>query len=682
MSNPLLESFLIPQFSVINNENMLSAVNIFLCYCRKRINKIMAQNDFYTWKNLCTPLEDLSSDLNCIVNPLQHLNAVNNTMELRKIVEICHSLLADYETWLGQHKGLYTAWLNIKNNQDYYQALTIEKKKTIDNTLQEFQLSGIELPKNQKKRYKEIVVRLSDLSLQYSNNVLDASQAWQKLITNKNELDGMSEKSLSLIQENANKKNLHGWLVTLDLPTYKSILTRCKNRRLREEIYWAYNTRASDTGPNAKKWDNSKIIEEKLMLRDELAQLLGFASYSDKTVISHMAPNSQEVIKFLNLLVKRVKSKGQEEFFCLKEFIKNHYNVHELQPWDIAYYSEKQKKHLYGISEENIRPFFPIEKVLYGMFEVVRRIFGITTKERYNLNFWHPDVRCFDIFGENLEFCGSFYLDLFSRDNKKNGAWMNVAVNRMKRGNGKIQKPVAYLITNFRPAVNSRAAALLTHEDVITLFHEFGHVLHLILTKVDILGVSGINGVPLDAVEFPSQFLENWCWEPQVLSLISEHYQTGDPLPKTVIDNLVLSKNYQASLFLLRQLELSLIDFLLHTRVKYYQNVRQQILDIIKGVQQQVSVITHPKWYRMEHAFSHIFSDGYESSYYSYLWSKVLATDAYSRFKKEGIFNRDTGKDFLEKILSCGGSEDIMVLFKRFLGRAPTIDALLSHYNI
>lgn len=660
---------------------MLSAITIFLCYCRNKINKILSQNNYYTWVNLCSPLQDLSSDLHRIIFPMQHLNSVNNTLKLRKIFQLCQSLISEYETWLGQHRQLYHAWLNVKYNNNY-QYLNIEKKKTIENTLLDFQLSGIELTKNKKIRYKEIVVHLSNLSLHYSNNIMDATQAWKKLIINPEKLEGISKKSLSLIKQNAKKNNLTGWLLTLDFPIYLSVISRCNNRMLREEIYWAYNTRASDKGPNAGQWDNSKIIATKLRLRNELAQLLGFDSYAEKAIVSNMASNVQEVIQFLNLLVHRIKPKASAELSSLKEFSKNFYNINELQPWDIAFYSEKQKHYLYGINEDIIRSFFPVEKVLNGMFKVVKKIFGITIRERYNRNIWHQDVRCFDILGENFQICGSFYLDLFSRSNKNNGAWMNVGVNRMKRSTGQIQQPVAYLTTNFRPSENSHHPSLLTHQEIITLFHEFGHVLHLILTKVDTLGVSGINGIPLDAVEFPSQFLENWCWEPQVLSLISGHYKTGQPISNQLIDQLLSTKNYQSSLFLLRQLEFSLIDLLLHTEVKSTINVDQQIFSIIKRVRQQVSIINYPEWYRMEHTFSHIFADGYQSGYYSYLWSKVLASDAYSRFQKEGIFNRETGQDFLKKILNSGGSEDITILFHRFLGRKPQIDALLREYNI
>jgi oligopeptidase A len=420
-------------------------------------------------------------------------------------------------------------------------------------------------------------------------------------------------------------------------------------------------------------------MAEELALRHELAELLGFDSYADMSLATKMAENPQQVIGFLNDLAKRARPQGEAELAQLRAFAKANYGVDEMNAWDLPYYAEKQKQHLFSINDEQLRPYFPENRALSGLFEVVKRIYGITAKERKDVDTWHKDVRFFDLFDDSGELRGSFYLDLYAREHKRGGAWMNDYVGSLRRSNGKLQHPVAYLTCNFTRPVGDKPA-LFTHNEVTTLFHEFGHGLHHMLTKVETSGVAGISGVPWDAVELPSQFMENWCWEPDALAFISGHYETHEPLPQEMLEKMLAAKNYQAALFILRQLEFGLFDFRMHAEYDPAKGAR--ILETLAEIKKQVAVVPSPSWGRFPHAFSHIFAGGYAAGYYSYLWAEVLSADAYSRFEEEGIFNRETGQSFLDNILTRGGSEEPMELFKRFRGREPQLDAMLRHYDI
>lgn len=678
MTNPLLTPFELPPFSKILPEHVVPAVTKALNDCRENVERVVAQGAPYTWENLCQPLAEVDDVLGRIFSPVSHLNSVKNSPELREAYEQTLPLLSEYSTWVGQHEGLYKAYRDLRDG-DHYATLNTAQKKAVDNALRDFELSGIGLPKEKQQRYGEIATRLSELGNQYSNNVLDATMGWTKLVTDEAELAGMPESALAAAKAQAEAKELEGYLLTLDIPSYLPVMTYCDNQVLREEMYRAYSTRASDQGPNAGKWDNSKVMEEILALRHELAQLLGFENYAFKSLATKMAENPQQVLDFLTDLAKRARPQGEKELAQLRAFAKAEFGVDELQPWDIAYYSEKQKQHLYSISDEQLRPYFPENKAVNGLFEVVKRIYGITAKERKDVDVWHPDVRFFELYDENNELRGSFYLDLYARENKRGGAWMDDCVGQMRKADGSLQKPVAYLTCNFNRPVNGKPA-LFTHDEVITLFHEFGHGLHHMLTRIETAGVSGISGVPWDAVELPSQFMENWCWEPEALAFISGHYETGEPLPKELLDKMLAAKNYQAALFILRQLEFGLFDFRLHAEFRPDQGAK--ILETLAEIKKLVAVVPSPSWGRFPHAFSHIFAGGYAAGYYSYLWADVLAADAFSRFEEEGIFNRETGQSFLDNILSRGGSEEPMDLFKRFRGREPQLDAMLEHYGI
>lgn len=677
MTNPLLENSQLPQFSKIQPEHIQPAIEKLIQDCRDTTEQVLNQPHF-TWENFCEPLSEVNDRLSKAWSPVGHLNAVKNSPELREAYQACLPLLSEYGTWVGQHQGLYQAYLSLKNSSEfanYSQA----QKKAIENSLRDFELSGISLPEAQQKRYGEIVARLSELNSQFSNNVLDATMGWEKIISDESQLKGLPESALQAAKQSAESKGVEGFRFTLEFPSYIPVLTYCENRELREEMYRAFVTRASEQGPNAGKWDNSAIMEEILTLRLELARLLGFERYTELSLATKMAENPQQVLDFLQNLANRSKAQGEKELAELLEFCKTQENVTALEPWDITFYSEKQKQALYSINDEELRPYFPEDRVLSGLFELVKRIFNIRAVERFDVDTYHKDVRFFDLLDESNEVRGSFYLDLYAREHKRGGAWMDDCVGRKRKANGTMQKPVAYLTCNFNAPIGDKPA-LFTHDEVTTLFHEFGHGIHHMLTQIDIGDVSGINGVPWDAVELPSQFLENWCWESEALAFISGHYETGEPPPSDKLNQLIQAKNFQAAMFVLRQLEFGLFDFRLH---HHYENGKtNQILDTLKQVKSEVAVIKGVEWARTPHSFSHIFAGGYAAGYYSYLWAEVLSADAYSRFEEEGIFNPTTGKSFLDNILTRGGSEEPMVLFERFRGRKPSLDALLRHKGI
>ncbi|WP_010129958.1 oligopeptidase A [Haemophilus sputorum] len=674
MSNPLLNYTGLPAFSKIKPEHIKPAVEAVIKTCRETIEEV-SQIENPTWENFYLPQAAAGDQFSRAWSPVGHLNAVKNSPELREAYQTCLPLLSEYSTWAGQHKGLYEGYLKLKNSPAF-ESYSLAQKKAIENSLRDFELSGISLPEDKQKRYGEISARLSELSSDFSNNVLDATMGWDIVITDESQLKGLPESALEAAKLSAESKGKKGYRFTLEFPSYYPVLTYCENRELREMMYKEYATRASDQGSNAGKWDNSANIDEKLKLRRELAQLLGFATYADYSLATKMAENPQQVVEFLEDLANRAKKQAKEELCALKAFA-NHACSEQLEPWDIAYYSEKQKQALYAINDEELRPYFPEDRVLSGLFELMKRIFGLRIEEKFGIDTWHKDVRFFQIYDEQGEERGAFYLDLYARENKRGGAWMDDCINQKRFADGSLQKPVAYLTCNFNKPIGNKPA-LFTHDEVTTLFHEFGHGIHHMLTQIEVGDVAGINGVPWDAVELPSQFLENWCWEEEALAFISGHYETGEPLPKEKLTQLLKAKNFQAAMFVVRQLEFGLFDFRLHLA----EPREGLVLDTLKAVKAEVAIVKTPEWVRTPHSFSHIFAGGYAAGYYSYLWAEVLSADAFSKFEEDGIFNRETGQSFLDNILTRGGSEEPMVLFERFRGRKPTLDALLRHKGI
>jgi oligopeptidase A len=676
MTNPITDLSSLPQFSAIKPEHIQPAIEEAIEACKTKITEVLNSGQ-YSWDGLVAPIEEIDDELSRKWSPVSHMNSVISNDELREAHDACLPALSEYGTWVGQNTKLYDAYCKIKASAEFSD-LSEAQQKVITQAIRDFKLSGVALDDTKKARYAEVKSRLSDLGSTFSNNVMDATLGWQKHITDQAELSGLPESALGAAKQLAESKDLEGWLFTLDIPSYLPVMTHANSSELREEMYRAYTSRASDQGPNAGKWDNTEIINETLTLRQELAQLLGFKHFADYSLASKMANSGEQVNGFLQDLAKRSKPQAQQDIDTLTAFAKEHYQAAKLQAWDFAYYSEKLKEQTYKISDEQLRPYFPENKVVKGLFEVVSRLYNLTITGRNDVETWHKDVRFYDIHDQTGELRGSFYLDLFAREKKRGGAWMDECQVRRQKVDGSQQYPVAYLTCNFNGPVGDNPA-LFTHDEVVTLFHEFGHGLHHMLTKINVGGVSGINGVAWDAVELPSQFLENWCWQPEALNFISGHFETGKALPQTLLDNMLAARNFQSAMQMLRQLEFSLFDFSLHENFVAGKTNVQQFLN---QVRKQVAVIIPPSFNRFQNSFGHIFAGGYAAGYYSYKWAEVLSSDAFSRFEEEGIFNQQTGSDFLTNILEMGGSKEPMEMFVAFRGREPKVDALLRHSGI
>ncbi len=639
--------------------------------------QVVQATQHYTWKNLIEPLEDVDDKLNKAWSPVSHLNSVVNSDELRDAYNACLPKLSAYSTEMGQNEALFKAYRFIAESAEFA-TLDLAQQKIIRNALRDFKLSGIDLDNEKKLRYKDISLELSALASHYEENLLDATNAWSKVIRDELDLAGLPESALAQAKQTAESHNESGWMITLQFPSYISVMTYADNRQLRREHYEAFATRASELGPHAGLWDNSEIIEKILALRHEKARLLGFNNYAELSLVAKMAKKPDEVTDFLEDLADRSWRHARKDLAELREFAKQHYGLNDLQAWDMAYYSEKMRLHFYQLSQEEVKAYFPITRVLPGLFAIVEKLYGLQIAELSDFDSYHPDLRFFQIHDQTGQLRGQFYLDLYARAKKRGGAWMDDCVGR-KCTDGTIQTPVAYLTCNFTPPTGDDPA-LLTHDEVTTLFHEFGHGLHHMLTQVDHLGVSGINGVEWDAVELPSQFMENWCWEREALALISGHYQSGEKLPDALFDKMIAAKNFQAGMIMVRQLEFSLFDFRIHR--DYDPEKGGRIYEILEQVREQVAVVQPPKFNRFAHSFSHIFAGGYAAGYYSYKWAEVLSSDAFSLFEEKGIFDQETGHAFLTSILEQGGSQNAMDLFVKFRGRKPTIDALLRHTGI
>ena len=677
MTNPLLESTGLPNFSSIAPEHVEPAIDALLAECRSTVDRLLAENQTYTWENLVQPMEDVEDRLGRAWSPVSHMNSVVNTDALRDAYNACLPKLSDYSTELGQNETLYNAYQQIAD-ADQYAELETAQQKIINNALRDFRLSGVALEPENRARYKIIMQELSSLHAKFEENILDATNAWNKLITDELELSGLPDSARSLAKQTAEREGQQGWLFNLEFPSYYPILTYADNRALRRELYEAYVTRASDQGPNAGQWDNSPVMEKILALRHEAAQLLGYNNYAERSLATKMATSSGQVLSFLNDLAERSLPGAREDLDEVRKFAAEKFDAQDLEAWDIGYYSEKLRQHKYAISQEELKPYFPETSVLPGMFAVVNKLYGITIREVDNADTWHPDVRFFEISDTNGKIRGQFYLDMYARPHKRGGAWMDECISRRMTRDG-LQTPVAFLTCNFSPPIGNDPA-LLTHNEVTTLFHEFGHGLHHMLTQIDYAGVSGISGVAWDAVELPSQFMENWCWERDALDLIAVHYKTSEKLPDDLYNRMKAARNFQSAMQMVRQLEFAIFDFRLHGEYDPAKGAR--VYDMLDEVRQQVAVIDPPSFNRFPHSFSHIFAGGYAAGYYSYKWAEVLSADAFSAFEETDIFDRDTGQRFLTSILEKGGSREPMELFIDFRGREPTIDALLRHSGL
>ncbi len=675
--NPLLKMDGLPDFDRIRPEHVEPAIDAQLDYNRRRIETLLAETDEYTWDSILQPLEDLDDRLNRVWSPVSHLHAVADDEALRAAYNACLSKLSDYATEMGQHRGLYEAYKTVAES-DQYDQLSTAQQKIIDNALRDFRLSGIDLEGEARTRYREIQQQLSRLQTQFEENLLDATNAWHKHITDEDALRGLPASALSLLAQNARREGKDGWLLGLDFPSFLPIISYAADRELRREVYEAFVTRASDQGPHAGRWDNSEVMEQILALRHELAQLLGYATYAEYSLARKMAQTPAEVMDFLQDLAARSLPVAQEEFAELRRFAAETDGLTQLEAWDVAYYTEQMRHAKFELSQEDLRPYFPVEAVVDGLFTIANKLYGIRIQERSGVAVWHEDVRYYEIYDADGKQCAGFYLDLYARPQKRGGAWMDECIVRRRTESG-IQLPVAYLTCNFTPPVSDQPA-LLTHQEVLTLFHEFGHGLHHMLTRVDYSAVAGINGVAWDAVELPSQFMENWCWEREALDLFARHYETGEPLPAELFARMQAARNYQSGMQMVRQLEFSLFDFRLH--LEYNGHDRHAIQALLDEVRNEVAVIRPPAFNRFQHGFAHIFAGGYAAGYYSYKWAEVLSADAYSLFEEKGLFDAETGRAFLQSILEQGGSREPLDLFVEFRGREPSIDPLLRHAGI
>ena len=672
--NPLIDYPDLPPFSAIQPEHVLPAVEQLVADGRARIEQVLAAGKF-DYAHLVQALDEEDDRLGKAFGPAGHLNAVAQNEALRNAYNSCLPLLSEYGTEVGQNAALCAAYQSLRDSAEW-DALSEAQQKDIENTLRDFRLSGVDLPDDKKAEYMANSKRLSELTSKFSDNVLDATQAWTKHITDETELDGLPDSAKAGAADRARVDEKSGWVLTLDAPVFIAVMSHCKNADLRKEMYTAWTTKASDQGPNAGEFDNAALMDEILALRHKQAGLLGFANYGEKSLATKMARDVQEVTAFLEDLAGRAKPQAEQELAELKTFAANQ-GATDLQPWDIGFWSERLREERYSISEEELRPWFPADTVINGMFAIVGKLFGIQFRKQDDVETWHDDVRFYELVDDDGSVRAAFYLDMYARTGKRGGAWMDDARIRRRRPDGSLQTPVAYLTCNFAPPAGGKPG-LLTHDEVVTLFHEFGHGLHHMLTEQDVSGISGINGVAWDAVELPSQFLENWCWTEEGIALISGHYESGEPLPKEKLEKMLAAKNFQSAMQMVRQIEFSLFDMRIHAEYQDGLSI-QAILD---EVREQVSVIQPPAFNRFPNSFGHIFAGGYAAGYYSYKWAEVLSSDAFARFEEEGEFNEKTGREFRSAILAMGGSREPMDLFKAFRGREPSVEPLLRHSGI
>lgn len=671
MSNPLIEYKDLPPFAEIRPEHVVPAVDRLLMDNRAALARILDPATPRTWAGVVQPVEDMDERLDRAWTPVGHLNAVRNNAELREAYNTCLPKLSDYQSEVGQNRALYDAWRAVAEGDE---PLDAAQRRLLQQSLRDFHLSGVDLEEPQRSRFREIQSQLSELESKFEDNVLDATQAWQ-LPVEAEQLRGLPEHAVEMIEQAAATRGHEGHLLTLDYPIFHAVITHADDRELRAQIHRAWMTRGTIEGH-----DNTEVMRDILALRREAAGLLGYGSYAALSLATKMAPDTEAVVAFLDDLVVRSRSAGRDEVAMLAEYARSQLGLDELKPWDVAWVAEKLRVERYAISDEDLRPYFPAPKVIAGMFEVAERLFGVRIEqvEDDSVPSWHDDVRHYLIRDPDGSVRGRFWLDLYARQGKRGGAWMGECRSRRRIGT-QVEVPVAWLVCNFPPPASNRPS-LLGHDEVTTLFHEFGHGLHHMLTRVDLPALAGINGVEWDAVELPSQFMENWCWEREALALVSGHWQTGAPLPDELFERMVASRHYLAAMGMLRQLEFALFDFGLHLDPAPERgDVAARHLEDVRA---RVTVTPVADYDRYPNSFTHIFGGGYAAGYYSYKWAEVLAADAYEMFQEQGIFDRATGERFLGAILERGGVRDAMEGFVEFRGRAPSIDALLRQYGM
>jgi len=670
-TNPLLAQDELPAFSKIDATQVQPAIDAVLADYRALVARLVADPAARSYDTLMAPMEALDDRLNRAFSPISHLHGVKDSPELRAAYEDAIEKLTEHATELGQNRDLYEAVKALRESPDFVR-LDRARRTVVEDSLRSFRLSGVALESPARERFAEIQNELSRLTTQFGSAVLDATDAWVRPLSEA-ELSGLPESARAMLARAAADKGLEGFAATLKGPIVTAILTHADSRELRAELYRAYHTRASEQSADLQ-FDNAPRIEKILALRHEAAQLIGFESHAHVSLADKMAGTPERVLGFLRDLAARAKPVAERELAELAQFARETLGIEALEPWDVGYASEKLRQKRFSFSAEDVKPYLPLDAALKGLFAVAEKVFSVRIAERKGVDVWHEDARYFDVFDADGALRAGFFIDVYARPGKKGGAWMDVCRNRYGG-----RPPVAYLVCNFAPPT-ADAPALLTHDDVVTLFHEFGHGMHHMLTEIDVPGVGGINGVEWDAVELPSQFMENYVWEREALDLFARHYKTDAPLPQALLDKMLAAKDFQAGLFLVRQLEFALFDFRLH--LEYSPRKGARTLEILESVRDEVAVIRPPSWHRMPNAFTHIFSGGYSAGYYSYLWAEVLSADAFSAFEQDGIFNPETGRRYRNEVLAVGGSRPALESFVAFRGREPDPAALLKSYGL
>ncbi|MFA6231452.1 MAG: M3 family metallopeptidase [Rhodanobacter sp.] len=680
--NPLLRDDTLPAFSQIRPEHVPPAIDALLADYRDAINDLLAAGAPRDFARMMLTQERLEQRLARAWAPVSHLHSVVDSEALRAVYGPAEEKLTEHAIELGQNRDLYAAVQSLADAADFA-GLSRAERALVEHALRDFRLSGVALEEPARSRFRDIGVELSKLSTEFSNAVLDASEAWHEHISDERDLAGIPESGLAVLRQYAEDQQLDGYLVTLKQPSVQAVLTYADNRGLRERVYWAYQTRASDQGPNAGKFDNSARIEKIMALRHEAAQLLGFANAAEESLATKMASSPTEVMEFLHDLAARAKPVAQRELATLRDYARGELKLDNLESWDVGYASEKLRQQRYALDEEQLKPYFPLPAVIEGLFGITEKLYGITLAAREGVDVWHPTVRYYDVRDAGGQVFAGAYVDLYARNGKRGGAWMDVCRARFDDGE-QLQLPVAFLTCNFAPPTEGKPA-LLTHDDVLTLFHEFGHGLHHLLTGIALPSIGGIDGVEWDAVELPSQFMENFGWNRQALDLFARHYQTGERLPDELFERMLAARHFHAGLFLVRQLEFALFDFLLHLEYDPEQGART--LAVLEEVRKQVAVLHPPAWQRFPQGFSHVFAGGYAAGYYSYLWAELLSADAFGAFEEQeaasgSVMDRACGERFRREVLAVGASRPALESFIAFRGRKPEPEALLRSHGL
>ncbi len=681
-TNPLLAETALPRFSTVRPEYVSPAIETILADYRARIDALTAPDMPHDFDSVMLEQERLEQRLNRAWAPVSHLHSVADTPELREAYAEALERITEFSSELGQNRALFAAVDALAKCEDFA-TWPRARRAAVEHALRDFKLSGVALEEPARTRFREIANELARCSTEFANAVLDATDAWHEHITDERDLAGIPESGRAILREYARERDLEGFLVTLKQPSVQAVLTYADNRELRERVYWAYQTRASDQGPDAGKFDNSQRIEKILALRHEAAQLLGFDNAAHASLATKMARSPEEVLAFLRDLAARAKPVAQHELDELRVFARDRLNIETLEAWDVSYAAEKLRLERYALDEEELKPYFPAPAVIDGLFALAQKLYGIRLQPREGVDVWHPEVRYYDVLDVQGDTIAGCYLDLYARSGKRGGAWMDVCRARFRDG-ARVELPIAFLTCNFAPPTPDRPS-LLTHDDVLTLFHEFGHGLHHMLTEIDIPSVGGIDGVEWDAVELPSQFMENFGWNREVLDGFARHWQTGEPLPDALYERMLAARHFHAGLFLVRQLEFGLFDFLLHR--DYDPGRGARVMETLEAVREQVAVLHPPAWQRFPHAFTHIFSGGYAAGYYSYLWAELLSADAFGAFEERSesgasAVDPQLGARFRSQILAVGASRPAMESFVAFRGRAPQPNALLRSYGL